>query len=86
MIRTYSHVILISNTIKGYIDESALALGSTNAEKEDDRNSATEPRLTNNKINDQNDDTPQISSEETGTHWHLVNVHLQFCRDQDLLR
>ena len=58
---------------------------STNAEKEDNPNSATEPGLTNNKIDDQNDDTPQISSEETGTYWHLVNIHLQFFRDQDLL-
>ena len=73
---------MISHTITGYSDES-VTMESINAGEEGDTNSATQPSLTYKKIGGQNDDTPKISSEETGTYWHLVNVHLQVCRDQD---
>ena len=74
---------MISNTITGHANES-VTMESTNAGEKDDMHSATQPSLTSEKIDGQNDDNPQISPEETGTYWHLVNVHLQFYKDQDL--
>ena len=73
---------MISNTITSYADES-VTMESTSA-GEDHMNSAIQPSLTNNKSDGQNDHTPQISPEETGMYWHLVNAHLQFYRDEDL--